>query len=395
MADFTTEARLLIIHHSEIALKKGNRAFFEKRLRLSIRNALAGLGEFRIISGYGRILLFIAPSISIELALQRLRKVIGIAAVRVSFRGDVDPHVLKCEILEQVKNLSFASFRVDARRADKSFPYTSVQINEIVGGYIHERLNKPVDLKAAELVIPIEIFNRRVYFSIHAVSGERGLPIGSTGKVLSLLSSGIDSPVSSFLMMKRGCHVTFVHFHSFPFTEKSSYYNAIELVRRLTVFQYHSRLYLVPLAEIQRAIIAAAPAKLRIVLYRRVMLRLAERIAGRERCPALVTGDSLGQVASQTLHNIAAVSEAGHLPVLRPLIGLDKEEIIRIARRIGTFEVSTEPYDDCCSFMAPPNPETNAKPAEVLEAERRIMKMGELLQNALAKIEIERFSFPV
>jgi tRNA uracil 4-sulfurtransferase len=326
--------------------------------------------------------------------LDRLKRVIGIASVRIAFRGDADPEVLKNQVLERVKDLRFDSFRVDARRADKSFPFTSMQVNEIIGGYIHDALHRRVDLTHADLVISIEIFNQRVYFSVQSMPGERGLPLGSTGKVVSLLSSGIDSPVASFMMMKRGCHVTFVHFHSYPFTEKSSIYNAVELSRRLTIYQNRSKLYLAPLADIQRAIIMSAPAKLRVVMYRRMMFRLAEKIAAKEHCRGLVTGESLGQVASQTLDNIAAISQAVSLPVLRPLIGMDKDEIIRFARRIGTYETSTEPYDDCCSYLVPPKPETHARLAEVLDVEQKMGDWQGLLHEALAKTELERFAFP-
>ncbi|MDZ7314900.1 MAG: tRNA 4-thiouridine(8) synthase ThiI [candidate division KSB1 bacterium] len=390
----SNEDQLFIIHHSEIALKKGNRSFFESRLRQAMRRAFADIKGVRILNEYGRMFVYPPAETDLDLLLSRLQKVIGIAEIRVAHRGSPDPDELKQQVLEQVRNLTFESFCVDTRRADKSFPLTSVEINRLVGAEVHDRLGKRVDLRNPELTVKIEIFNRKVYFSVKSVPGERGLPIGSTGKVLSLISSGIDSPVSSFLMMKRGCSVAFVHFHSFPFTEKSSYYNAVELVKRLNIYQYQSKLYLVPLAELQRAIILSAPTKLRIVLYRRMMLRLAERIAVREGCRALITGDSLGQVASQTLPNIAAISEAVRMPILRPLIGMEKDEIIRIARRIGTYEVSTEPYDDCCSFMAPPNPETNAGIAEVQEAEKNLGDYQALLEEALAKTEIRRFCYP-
>ena len=391
---FHKDARLLSIHHSEIALKKGNRSFFENRLRLNIQSSLADIHGVRIIVDYGRFFIWLEPYVSLELVLDRLKRVIGIAGIRISFRGDANPEVLKNQVLDKVKDLQFDSFRVDARRADKSFPFTSMQVNEIVGGHIQDALHKRVDLTNAELVISIEIFNQRVYFSVQSVPGERGLPLGSTGKVVSLLSSGIDSPVSSFMMMKRGCHVTFVHFHSFPSTEKNSYYNAIELARRLTVYQNHSKLYLVPLADIQREIILASPPKLRVVMYRRMMFRLAEKIAGKEHCRGLVTGESLGQVASQTLENIAVISEAISLPVLRPLIGMDKDEIVRLARRIDTFETSTEPYDDCCSYLVPPKPETHARLAEVLDVEYKMGNWRELLAQALENAELKRFTFP-
>ncbi len=386
--------KLIIIHHSEIALKKGNRSFFESRLRLNIRKAVSDLHGVRVKIEYGRFFVWVDEHTDLDVVLQRLQHVIGIASIRVAYPGDPDPHVLKEQVFEKVKDLEFDSFRVDTRRADKQFPYNSVQINQIVGGRIHTALGKRVDLKNGELVIHIEIFNQRVFFSTSTLAGERGLPVGSTGKVLSLLSSGIDSPVSSYMMMKRGTQVIFVHFHSFPFTEKSSYYNAIELTKKLTRYQYNSKVYMVPLATLQQEIILATPPKLRVILYRRMMLRLAERIAKRERCRALVTGDSLGQVASQTLENIAAISQSVTLPIFRPLVGMEKNQIIDVAREIGTYKTSTEPYDDCCSYLVPPKPETKAKLNEVLEAEDKMEDWQGLIRSALEESEVLRFEFP-
>lgn len=385
---------LIIIHHSEIALKKGNRSFFENRLVQNIRKAVRDLSGVRVRVAFGRFLVWVHDPDELDVIVNRLQHVIGIASIRVAYPGDPDPDMLKEQVFDKVKDLDFHSFRVDTRRADKQFPFKSVEINQVVGARIHKSLGKPVDLKHGELVVNIEIFNQRVYFSINSIPGERGLPVGSTGKVLSLLSSGIDSPVSSYMMMKRGTQVTFVHFHSFPFTEKSSYYNTIELTKRLTLYQNDSKIYMVPLAPIQREIILVAPAKLRVVMYRRMMLRLAERIARRERCRALVTGDSLGQVASQTLENIAGISQAVTLPVLRPLIGMEKNQIIDLARHIDTYDTSTEPYDDCCSYLVPPKPETKAKLEEVLQVEEKLGDWQALLQRALQDSEVLRFQVP-
>jgi thiamine biosynthesis protein ThiI len=222
----------------------------------------------------------------------------------------------------------------------------------------------------------------------------RGLPSGSSGRVVSLLSSGIDSPVSSYQMQKRGCRVFFVHFHSFPLTNKASYHNAIKLATKLTSFQYTTKLYLIPLIKIQQAIILSAPAKLRLLLYRRMMFRLAEKIAWKEKARALVTGESVGQVASQTLENIVAINEAVTIPILRPLIGQDKDEIIELAKKINTFNISIEPYDDCCSYLVPENPETKAKIAEVRQAEEKIENWQQLINQALKEAEVVKINFP-
>lgn len=384
----------MLLHHSEIALKKGNRAFFENRLRWNIKRALADIQGVRVRIDYGRFVLFVAADCAIELVIKRLKHVIGLAAIRPAFRGDPDPDRLKEQVFELVKEKKFDSFCVATNRVNKQFPLTSTQMNQIVGARIHTGLGARVDLKNPELMIKIDIYNKRVYYSVDTFAGERGLPVGSTGKAVSMLSSGIDSPVSSFRMMKRGCRIIFVHFHSFPFTEKTSLYNALELAKILTAYQYDTKIYFVPLAELQRQIILAAPSKLRVVLYRRMMFRLAELIARREGARAIVTGESLGQVASQTLENIAAISQVVSMPILRPLIGMEKEEIIEIARRIGTFDISIEPYDDCCSYLVPAKPETKAKLEEVYTAEANMGNWEQLLDKVLREAVIEKIHFP-
>ena len=384
----------IIIHYSEIGLKKGNRGYFEARLRENIQKALKDLPIGNVKRDFGRFVLQIPPDARIEQISRRLKDVIGIAHFSIASQGDLDIHVLKEQVYEKLQNASFGSFKISTRRADKQYPLTSIQVNKIVGERIHTGLNKPVDLMNPDLTCSIEIFNKQIFFHFDRIEGIRGLPVGSSGRVVSLISSGIDSPVSSFRMMTRGCRIIFVHFHSFPFTDKSSYHNAIKLVSQLTKYHYSSRLYLVPLVKIQEAIIMQAPTKLRLILYRRMMFRIAEMIAKKERANALVTGESLGQVASQTLENIVAISEVVTRPVLRPLIGMDKEWIIEQAKAIGTFATSTEPYDDCCSYLVPQNPETKANLDEVHAAENKIENWQELLMNAVREAEVKTMEFP-
>ncbi|MBN1466437.1 tRNA 4-thiouridine(8) synthase ThiI [candidate division KSB1 bacterium] len=386
--------RVIIIHHSEIALKKRNRPFFESRLRANINRALVDVRGISVQIDYGRFFLPLPDGCDVQRVIDRLRHVIGIASFRIAVRGDPDPEILKDQVLDAITGQEFRSFRVDTHRVDKHYPYTSVQVNQIVGARIQSATGAKVDLGSAEFVIKIDVFNKCVYFALQTYAGERGLPVRSTGKVVSMLSSGIDSPVSSFRMMKRGCQIIFVHFHSYPFTEKSSYYNVLDLIKILTVYQNSSRIYFVSLADIQKEIILTAPAKLRVVMYRRMMFRLAESIARREGAGAIVTGDSLGQVASQTLENIAAISEVVRMPILRPLIGLEKKDIIEMARHIGTFAVSTEPYDDCCSYLLPTKPETKAKLSEVHAVEEKMGAWQSLLDQALASAEIKTIRFP-
>lgn len=385
---------IILIHYSEIGLKGKNRGFFEDRLKQNIRLALQDLDAVYVKNDYGRFLLEFANAGQLPVIVERLQKTPGVAYFNVAWAGNTDVEILKEQVLEKIKGYTFSSFRINTRRADKQYPLNSVQVNQIVGGHVFETLQKKVDLTNPDLTCTIEIFNKKIYYTFEKIQGLRGLPVGSSGKVVAMLSSGIDSPVAAWRMMLRGCKVIFVHFHSFPFTEKTSYYNTRILAQKLTRYQNHSIVYFVPLAKIQQAIILKVPSKLRIIMYRRMMYRIAEKIAYRESAKALVTGESLGQVASQTLENITAISEVVTMPVLRPLIGYDKEEIIAQAQKLGTFQTSIEPYDDCCSYLLPKSPETKAKPDEVHEAEALIENWQELINEALREVEVETMRFP-
>ncbi|HDP98076.1 MAG TPA: tRNA 4-thiouridine(8) synthase ThiI [bacterium] len=385
---------VIIIHYSEIGLKKGNRRYFEDKLSRNILESLADLSTGQLRIDYGRFLLFLNKESPLDEIVKRLRNVMGIAYFCIAYEGDWDITGLCDKILSRIRNVNFHSFCVRTRRTDKQFPLPSPEINRIVGAKIQSDLNKKVDLTNPELACNIEIYNKQVFFYFERIPGRRGLPVGGSGRVISLLSAGIDSPVASYLMMKRGCRILFVHFHNFPITNKASYHNAIRLAKKLTPFQLVTKIFLVPLIQIQENIILNAPVKLRLILYRRMMLRIAARIAQKNRCKALVTGESLGQVASQTLENIVAISEAVDLPILRPLIGMDKEEIIQLAKNIETFDISIEPFDDCCSYLVPENPETRAKPDQVHDAEKRLGDWQTLIDRALQDAEIVTLTFP-
>ena len=389
-----TTLKHILIHYGEIALKKGNRRFFEDRLRRNTLAALNGIPVDNLRHDYDRFVLTVDDTVSNEKIIERLKHVMGITHFSIAEPGDPDINILKKQVFDQVKDMEFQSFKIDTRRADKNYPMTSVEVNREVGAKIHLELNKPVDLTNPDLTCRIEIFNKKIFFYCRRIEGQRGLPVGSSGKVVCLLSSGIDSPVAAYRMMTRGCSVIFVHFHSFPFTDKNSYHNALKLANMLTKYQNRTKIYFVPLAEIQQVIIESAPAKFRLLLYRRMMFRLAEMIARRERAKALITGESVGQVASQTLENIAATSEVVKIPVLRPLIGMDKEMIVDQARELGTFTTSIEPYDDCCSFLVPKNPETRAKLPEIHAAEEKLGAIRELLKKAIYERELKKITYP-
>jgi thiamine biosynthesis protein ThiI len=237
------------------------------------------------------------------------------------------------------------------------------------------------------------MLTREAYYSVQREPGPGGLPTGSSGKVACLISGGIDSPVAAYRMMKRGCRAVFVHFHGRPYVSRASEEKVREIVEALTQYQLYSRLYLVPFGDIQRKIVLGAPAPFRIVLYRRMMVRIAEELARRERCWALVTGDSVGQVASQTPENLSVVEEAAQLPILRPLIGMDKLEITEQAQRIGTFETSIEPDQDCCRLFVPAHPSTKADLDQIRKVERGF-DLTALVKQGLEKAELEEFVFP-
>src|SRR5262249_24262921 len=289
---------------------------------------------------------------------RRLQRVFGVANFSFVERLPADIDRLRDQILQQLDGRNFASFRIDARRADKSFPLTSPEINRLLGAAVKEKTGARVDLEHAEVTIEVEILPEGAFFDFEKVAGPGGLPVGASGRVVSLISGGFDSPVAAYRMMQRGCRLIFVHFHSAPYLDRTSQDKCRELVRLLTRHQFKSRLYLVPFGEIQRTIVAGVLRPLRVVLYRRMMLRIAEAIARKEKALALATGESLAQVASQTLDNMAVIQQAAMLPILRPLVGMDKQEIIDQARRIGTFEISSQPDQDCCQLFVPKHPAT-------------------------------------
>ena len=301
--------------------------------------------------------------------------------------------------LEQVKRTipflldgrSFSSFRITANRADKRFPITSEQINRDLGQYVKDLTGARVDLTRPDLQIFLDVQPREILIYFDEIRGYGGLPVGVSGLVTAMLSGGIDSPVAAWQMMKRGCQVQFVHFHSYPLVDMSSIEKAVELTQFLTRFQYSSRLYLVPLGEIQKQIILSTPPAYRVVLYRRVMMRGTESLARRQKAKAIITGESCGQVASQTLDNMAAIDAVAGMQVLRPLVGFNKEEIIKVAIALGTYPISILPDQDCCSLFVPRHPETHSK-LETVSRLESLLPVDDLVQQALDGTEVRDFS---
>jgi thiamine biosynthesis protein ThiI len=387
-----------IAHYHELALKGHNRDYFEQSLITNIRTALKDLDIRQVQNLHSRIRIELPPEVDVNVVRDRLVRVCGIANFSLGRviplqLGTPDLEALSAAAIAELNSKSFHTFRVTAKRADKRLALTSMDIEKSVGAAICEQTGKRVSLKHPDLTVYIELLTKDVFCSAEKVEGPGGMPTSVSGKVACLTSGGIDSPVAAYRLIKRGCLATFVHFSGRPLVSRASEEKVRDLVRTLTQYQYHSRLYVVPFGEIQREIVLTAPAPFRVVLYRRMMVRITEELARREQCWALVTGDSLGQVASQTPQNLCAIEEAAEMPILRPLIGMDKREIIDEARRLGTYETSIEPDQDCCKLFVPPHPSTKTRLYDVLRIERTLDIAG-LVKRGLEQIELTEFSFP-
>lgn len=383
----------IVVHYQEIALKGKNRPWFMARLVRNLRRAVSDLDVVAVRALMGRIEVELGPSAAREEVGERIRRVFGVANFSYAGRVALDLDAIAAAILRDLGDSTCGSFRVSVRRADKRYPLTSPQVEREIGGRVKAARGWRVDLEHADLVIHVELLTNDAFYFFGKEKGAGGLPTGTAGRVVCLLSGGIDSPVAAYRMMKRGCAVTFVHFHSYPILSRASQEKARELTQLLTTFQHDSRLYLVAFGEIQQQVVLAVPGPMRVVVYRRLMLRIAERIARARHAQALVTGDVVGQVASQTLENLAVVGRVAGLPLFRPLIGMDKDEITAEAIRLGTYPISIVPDQDCCTLFTPRNPLTRARLADV-EAAERPLAIDELVERAVREAAVEDFSFP-
>ncbi len=383
----------VIVHYHEISLKRGNRPLFLRHLARNLGQATADLPPVRLRQLSGRILLDLDGHPHPEAVRDRVVRVCGVASAALVSRVVSTVEAMKAVIGRLLEGRRFASFRITARRAFKTYPLSSVELNRELGAFVVGLTGARVDLRNPELTIHVEVLPAETFIYLDRTPGPGGLPVGASGTVAALLSGGIDSPVAAWRMMKRGCRVAFVHFHSVPYLPATSQAKARALVERLTEWQYRSRLYLVPFGEIQREVVLSVPPPARVVVYRRLMVRIAEALAAQSGAAALATGESLGQVASQTLANIARIDEAARLPVLRPLIGMDKLEITAEARALGTFEISIEPDADCCTLFVPAHPATRMSEDEVRRAEARLDIPSLVAQGAGGAV-VEDFGFP-
>lgn len=383
----------LVVHYQEIALKGKNRPWFITRLVHNLRTAVKGLGVREVRALMGRIEIVIGPDSDYETVRDRVATVFGVANFARAGRTPLDIDRITEAILGDLGPGDPASFRVSARRADKRFPMTSPEIEREVGGRIKAARGWHVDLSNPELTIHVEALTGEAFYYFGKERGAGGLPVGASGKVACLLSGGIDSPVAAWRMMRRGCRVLFIHYHSYPILSRASQEKARELARLLTAFQFRSRLLLVPFGELQQRVVLSVPPPLRVVIYRRLMMRIAQELAVANRAQALVTGDVVGQVASQTLENITAISDVVTMPVLRPLIAMDKDEITAQAQRLGTYPISIIPDQDCCTLFTPKHPVTKARRRDV-EAAEAALPIDEMVSGAIAAAAVEEFEFP-
>jgi thiamine biosynthesis protein ThiI len=389
---------VIVVHYHELWLKGRNRRFFLGKLFAALRQGLQGIPFQRIEQPGDRFLVRLSEGASLAEAIERVKKVLGIAYYAVAQPVERNMDAICGAAWNEVEPLQFSSFAVRATRSDKSFPHPSVEINRIVGQHLLETMRARgrevrVRLNDPEITCYIEITPGPALVYAQKIPGAGGLPANTAGRMMCLLSGGYDSAVAAYHMMKRGAHLSFTHFYGTGARPgESSLHVATSLAQQLVPYQFHANLYRVPFEAIQREIVRYAPERYRVLLYRRMMLRIAEKCARRDKALALITGDSLGQVASQTLRNLVAVEAAARMPVFRPLVGTDKLDIIEVARKIGTYDISSEPFHDCCPVFMPKAPAIHTSEEELDEAEAGL-DVPALVSQGLRGASLERFRY--
>ena len=381
---------IILVKLGELVLKGLNRRRFEQKLQSNIRRRLEKIGEFKVYCLQSTIYVEGKDeSADMDAAMEVLGKIFGIVSIvrAAACEKDKDAIVERAKEYLREDMLRAKSFKVESKRSDKAFPMTSIQISQYVGGELAEAFpDTAVDVHNPELTVHIEVRDLAAYVHAAPVPGAGGMPVGSNGVALTLLSGGIDSPVSTYMIAKRGVRLIPVHFFSFPYTSQQALDKVVELAEELTDYCGRMTIEVVPFTHIQEEMRDKVPEEYFTLVMRRFMMRIATRIAEANGASAIVTGENLGQVASQTMEAMASTQAVTNLPVLQPLIGMDKEEIITIARKIGTFETSILPYEDCCTVFTPRHPRTHPKLSEVEAAESALDIEG-LVEEALAGIE--------
>jgi len=381
----------IIIHYGEIYLKGGNRKFFEDKLIKNIELALQDLGTIWLRHVAGRIIILIEPDWDLDAIKEKLLKVFGIEYFTFAWNSQQDIKQIEKDLLSLVKSRKFKSFRITTRRTNKKFPLHSQEVDKELGEIVVRKMKKKVDLENPDLNCHLDIVRDYVFIYFDKYECRGGLPVGVSGKLLCLLSGGLDSPVAANLMQKRGAQIVFVNFDAYPATPKENQEKVEDLVKVLNKYQAESKLYMVPFLAIQQEIIKKVPEDYRVIFYRRMMLSIAREIALQEDILALVTGESLGQVASQTVENIRVIGQAIDLPILRPCVGMNKEEITDLAKQINTYDLSIQPFADCCSLYIPKHPVTHADLNLVLDIEKK-WSYKKLLDKAIKKSEIKKIT---
>lgn len=389
--------KVILVRYGEIILKGLNRPVFEEKLMGNIKKSLYGLGKADIKRSQARIYIEPQdPGFDFDEAVARLAKVFGIVSLSIARKIPTDFEEIKKSSLELAREYvasqmkkgktGIIAFKVEAKRGDKHFPMQSPEIGAELGGYLLENIPAlKVDVHHPDFIFYVEV-RESTYIYIDIIPSNGGLPTGTNGKAVLLLSGGIDSPVAGWMMAKRGMEIEAVHFYSYPYTSERAKDKVIELAKILSRYCYRIKLHVVPFTEIQLEINDKCPEDHLTIIMRRVMMKIAERIARKSGALALITGESLGQVASQTLHSLAVTNAVCELPVFRPLIGMDKNEVIEIARKIDTFETSILPYEDCCTVFVAKHPKTRPKLDEV-EKYEEVLQLEEMMDKAINDTE--------
>ena len=387
---------ILIVKYGEIGVKGKNRYIFENKLIKNVKNILKPIGKFNVYKEYGRIYVDL-DGYDYEEVVEEVKKVFGIVGVCPAVRAEKDYNLLKelaLKMLEEKIEQGYKSFKVDSRRGDKDFKLTSQEMSLDIGGYLVSQVKDKiaVDVRNPEVKIHCELRQNHVMVYSDTIPGYGGLPLGTNGRAMSLLSGGIDSPVASWMVAKRGMELECIHFHSYPFTSEKSQEKVRDLAQILSKYCGRVRLHKVNMLEIQKAIGLNCKDEEMTIISRRFMMRIAERVAESRHCDALVTGESIGQVASQTIQGLTCTNASVKMPVFRPLIAMDKTEIIEVAQKIGTFETSILPEEDCCTVFSPKKPVTKPKLDRIEKSENKL-DVEKLVQDAIDNIEVEDIEF--
>ncbi|HHW57713.1 MAG TPA: tRNA 4-thiouridine(8) synthase ThiI [Clostridia bacterium] len=361
---------ILLIKYGELALKGDNRSFFENKLIKNIKHALKDFKEVKVEKTHGRI--YVECDEDIEEVIEKLKKVFGIVGITRAKKANLDLKDIFQAAIELMKEHEGKTFKVETKRPNKSFPYNSMEVSQRVGATVLKNVkNLKVDVHNPQVLLNVEI-REMAFLYAGVIEGIGGLPLGTNGKATVLLSGGIDSPVAGWMMMKRGVEIEAVYFHSPPYTSERAKEKVVDLCKVLSQYGQKIKLHVVHFTDLQLEIYEKCPAKFTTIIMRRMMMKIAEKIAQKNGSMALITGESLGQVASQTIESLYVTNASAFMPIFRPLIGMDKKEIIELAQKIGTFEISIRPYEDCCTIFVPKHPATKPKLEKVIEAEENI-----------------------